>query len=122
MGKYDAIFKRSISDPEGFWGEAAENIDWYKKWDKVLDDSNMPFYRWFSGGEMNTCYNAVDRHVKNGRGDQPAIIYDSPVTDTIQKITYKELLDHVSTFAGVLKGLGVSKGDTVIIYMPMVPQ
>jgi propionyl-CoA synthetase len=122
MGTYEEVFKKSISDPDGFWGEAAENIDWYKKWDKVLDDSNKPFYRWFSGGEMNTCYNAVDRHVKNGRADQTAIIYDSPVTDTIQKITYKELLDHVSKFAGVLKGLGVSKGDTVIIYMPMVPQ
>ncbi len=122
MGKYDEVFKRSISDPDGFWGEAAEQIDWYKKWDKVLDDSNKPFYRWFSGGEMNTCYNAVDRHVKNGRADQAAIIYDSPVTDTKQKITYKELLDHISKFAGVLKGLGVVKGDTVIIYMPMVPQ
>jgi propionyl-CoA synthetase len=121
MGKYDEVFKKSITDPEGFWGEAAEDIDWYKKWDKVLDDSNKPFYRWFSGGEMNTCYNAVDRHVMNGRADQAAIIYDSPVTDTIQKITYKELLDHVSKFAGVLKNLGVSKGDTVIIYMPMVP-
>jgi propionyl-CoA synthetase len=122
MGKYDEVFKRSISDPDGFWGEAAENIDWYKKCDKVLDASNKPFYRWFSGGEMNTCYNAVDRHVKNGRADQAAIIYDSPVTDTIQKITYRELLGHVSKFAGVLKSLGVSKGDTVIIYMPMVPQ
>jgi len=122
VGKYDEVFRRSISDPEGFWREAAGGIDWYKKWDKVLDDSNKPFYRWFSGGEMNTCYNAVDRHVKNGRADQAAIIYDSPVTNTIQKITYRELLDQVSRFAGVLKGLGVSKGDTVIIYMPMVPQ
>jgi propionyl-CoA synthetase len=122
MGTYEEVFKKSISDPDGFWSEAAENIDWYKKWDKVLDDSKKPFYRWFSGGEMNTCYNAVDRHVEKGRGDQSAIIYDSPVTDTIQKITYKELLVHVSKFAGVLKGLGVSKGDTVIIYMPMVPQ
>lgn len=122
MGTYDEVFKRSISDPNSFWGEAAGNIDWYKKWDKVLDDSKKPFYRWFSGGELNTCYNAVDRHVKNGRGDQAAIIYDSPVTDTVQKITYSELLEHVSKFAGVLRSLGVSKGDTVIIYMPMVPQ
>ncbi|UCE71340.1 MAG: propionyl-CoA synthetase [Nitrospiraceae bacterium] len=122
MGKYDEVFRRSISDPNGFWGEAAENIDWYKKWDTVLDDSNKPIYRWFSGAEMNTCYNAVDRHVEKGRGDQTAIIYDSPVTDTIQKITYRELLDKVSKFAGVLKSLGVSKGDTIIIYMPMVPQ
>ena len=122
MGKYDEIFQKSIQDPEGFWAEAAESIDWYKKWDRVLDDSNPPFYRWFAGGEMNTCHNAVDRHVENGRGDQVAIIYDSPVTDRIQKITYKELLHQVSKFAGVLKGLGISKGDTVIIYMPMVPQ
>ncbi len=119
---YENIFKKSIEDPEGFWGKAAEDIDWYKKWDKVLDDSNKPFYRWFAGAEMNTCYNAVDRHVEKGRGDQVAIIYDSPVTDQIQKITYKELLDQVSRFAGVLKGLGVEKGNTVIIYMPMVPQ
>jgi propionyl-CoA synthetase len=122
MGKYEDIFQRSIKDPEGFWADAAESITWYKKWDKVLDDSNPPFYRWFAGGEMNTCFNAVDRHVENRRGDQVAIIHDSPVTDQIQKITYKELLDLVSRFAGVLKGRGVSKGDTVIIYMPMVPQ
>ena len=119
---YNDIYKRSIEDPEGFWAEAAESITWYKKWDSVLDDSNKPFYRWFSGGEMNTCYNAVDRHVENGRGDQTAIIHDSPVTGRIQQITYSELLVRVSKFAGVLKGLGVSKGDTVVIYMPMVLQ
>jgi len=122
MGRYDEIFQRSIRDPEGFWGEAAGHIDWYRKWDRVLDDSRKPFYRWFSGGELNTCYNAVDRHVEKGRGDQVAIIYDSPVTNQIKKITYRDLLDEVSRFAGVLKGLGVAKGDTVIIYMPMVPQ
>ncbi len=122
MGKYDEVYRKSIEDPEGFWGEAAEAISWYKKWDKVLDDSNPPFYRWFVGGELNTCYNAIDRHVEDGRGDQVAVIYDSPVTDTIQKFTYREMQDLVSRFAGVLKGLGVGKGDTVIIYMPMVPQ
>jgi propionyl-CoA synthetase len=122
MSKYDDVFQRSITDPEGFWGEAAEDIDWYKKWDRVLDDSNKPFYKWFAGGEMNTCYNAVDRHVENGRADQNAIIYDSPVTARIEKITYRELLDQVSRFAGALKNFGVSKGETVIIYMPMVPQ
>ena len=122
MGKYDEIFQRSVTDPEAFWGEAAENISWYKKWDRVLDDSKKPFYRWFTGGEMNTCYNAVDRHVEAGRGDQTAIIYDSPVTKQVQKITYRELLDQVSRFAGALKDLGVVKGDTVVIYMPMVPQ
>jgi len=122
MGKYQEIFQKSIQDPEGFWGEAARAIDWYKKWDRVLDDSNPPFYRWFPGAEMNTCYNALDRHVENGRGNQTAIIHDSPVTNRIQKITYLELLEHVSKFAGVLKRFGVAKGDTVIIYMPMVPQ
>jgi propionyl-CoA synthetase len=122
MGKYEEVFQRSIQDPDGFWGEAAEDISWYRKWDKVLDDSNKPFYRWFTGGELNTCYNAVDRHVEAGRGDQPAIIYDSPVTDTVKKITYRELQDQVSRFAGALRGLGVDKGDTVVIYMPMVPE
>jgi propionyl-CoA synthetase len=122
MGKYEEVFRRSVQDPEGFWGEAAEAITWHKKWDKVLDASTPPFYRWFSGGEMNTCYNALDRHVEGGRADQNAIIYDSPVTNTIRKITYRELLDQVSRFAGALKGLGVNKGDTVVIYMPMIPQ
>jgi len=91
MGRYKEIFTKSIEEPEAFWGKAAESIDWYKKWDKVLDDTNPPFYSWFAGGEMNTCYNAVDRHVEGGRADQVAIIYDSPVTNTIQKFTYREL-------------------------------
>ncbi len=80
MSKYGDIFNKSISDRNGFWAEAAENIAWRKKWDKVLDDSNLPFYRWFTGGELNTCYNALDRHVENGRAGQTALIYDSPVT------------------------------------------
>ena len=122
MGRYDEVFRKSIQDPEGFWGEAAEAIHWYRKWDKVLDDSNKPFYRWFAGGEMNTCYNALDRHVEDGRGDQIALIYDSPVTNTIQKYTYQEVLEQVSKFAGALKGQGVEKGTTVVIYMPMIPQ
>jgi propionyl-CoA synthetase len=122
MGKYQEMYQSSIQDPEGFWAKAAENITWYKKWDKVLDASNPPFYRWFVGGELNTCYNALDRHVENGKGDQIAIIYDSPVTSTIRKVTYNELLDQVSRFAGALKTLGVGKGDTVVIYMPMIVQ
>jgi len=122
MGRYEDQFQKSIKDPEGFWGKAAEAITWHRKWDKVLDDSNKPFYRWFSGGEMNTCFNAVDRHALYGRADQAAIIYDSPVTNTLQKITYAQLLDQVSRFAGVLQGQGVGKGTTVIIYMPMIPQ
>ena len=122
MGRYDDLFQRSIKDPERFWGDAAQSIAWTKKWDRVLDGSKKPFYRWFAGGELNTCYNALDRHVESGRADQTALIYDSPVTNTIKKYSYRELLDHVARFAGALKGLGVEKGTTVIIYMPMIPQ
>ncbi len=119
---YETAFQRSIQDPEGFWGEAAEDCHWYKRWDKVLDDSNKPFYRWFVGGEINTCYNALDVHIENGRGNQAALIYDSPVTNTIKTFTYRELRDEVAGFAGALDGLGVKKGDRVIIYMPMIPE
>ncbi|CAO3401108.1 propionyl-CoA synthetase [Azospirillum palustre] len=119
---FDQMHARSLSDPAGFWGEAAKDISWFKPWDKVLDDSNAPFYRWFTGGELNTCYNAVDRHVEGGRGDQAAIIYDSPVTQTVQTITYAELLNQVARFAGVLCAQGVEKGDRVLLYMPMIPQ
>ena len=80
---FDALHARSLADPEGFWGEAAEEIDWFRRWDRVLDDSRAPFYRWFPGGQLNTCFNAVDRHVDAGRGGQPAIIHDSPVTGTL---------------------------------------
>jgi len=121
-GPYEEAFSRSVNDPEGFWGEAAEGIHWYKKWDKVLDDSNKPFYRWFPGALVNTCYNALDRHVEGGRADQAAVIYDSPVTDTKQTYTYREMRDRVAKFAGVLKSLGVEKGDRVIVYMPMIPE
>jgi len=119
---YKAIYERSLNDPEGFWGTAAQAIYWDKTWDKVLDDSRVPFYRWFSGGLLNTCYNAVDRHVEAGRGQQAAIIYDSPVTGTKRVISYAELQDQVARFGGVLAGLGIRKGDRVIIYMPMVPE
>ncbi|MCH7863839.1 MAG: propionyl-CoA synthetase [Proteobacteria bacterium] len=120
---YEEAYRRSMDDPEGFWGEIAEDVRWIKKWDKVLDDSNKPFYRWFTGGELNTCFNALDRHVEEGRADQLALIYDSPVTGgTVRKYTYRELLDEVATFAGVLVANGVGKGDRVIIYMPMVPE
>ncbi len=122
MGKFNTLFQQSIEQPEEFWADAAEGIDWDKKWDKVLDASNPPFYRWFKGATLNTCYNAVDRHVEAGRGEQTAIIYDSPVTDTIRKISYKELQSDVAKFAGALKSQGVTKGDTVIIYMPMIPE
>jgi propionyl-CoA synthetase len=122
MGTYAEIHQRSIQDPEGFWADAAKNIDWTRTWDKVLDDTNKPFYRWYSGGELNTCHNALDRHVQGGRANQVALIYDSPVTNTIEKYTYEELRDQVAVFAGALRDLGVKKGDTVIIYMPMIPQ
>ncbi|MCH7930667.1 MAG: propionyl-CoA synthetase [Proteobacteria bacterium] len=119
--RYDAVYARSIEDAEGFWGEAAEDVHWYRKWDKVLDESAAPFYRWFAGGVTNTCYNALDRHVEGGRADQPALIYDSPVTDTVKTFTYRALRDETAKFAGVLAALGVAKGDRVLIYMPMIP-
>ena len=121
-GTFAEVHQRSIKDREGFWAEAAEGIDWIRKWDKVLDDSNAPLYRWFSGGELNTCYNMLDRHVLAGRGDQTALIYDSPVTDNKQSYSYSELRDKVATFAGALADQGISKGDRVIIYMPMIPE
>jgi len=119
---YQEAFDQSINDPDGFWGKAAEDCHWYKRWDKVLDDSNKPFYRWFTGGEINTCHNALDYHIDQGRGDQLALIYDSPVTDTITKYTYNQLRDEVAKFAGVLKAQGVEKGDRVLIYMPMIAE
>jgi len=121
-GKYSEIYEQSINNPEEFWGSAAEDIVWYKKYSVVLDDSDKPFYRWFSGGELNTCYNALDYHVENGYRDKTAVIYDSPVTDTIRKITYGELLEQVSKLAGVLSEKGIVKGDRIIIYMPMIPE
>jgi len=120
-GRYAEIHARSLRDPQGFWGEVAEGIAWTRKWDRVLDDSRPPFYRWFAGGELNTCHNALDRHLA-ARGDQPALIYDSPVTNTVRTYTYRQLTDEVARFAGVLAGLGIAKGDRVIIYMPMVPE
>ncbi len=119
---YESAYERSLKDPQGFWAEAAEDCYWYRKWDKVLDDGNKPFYRWFEGGITNTCYNALDLHVANGRGDKVALIYDSPVTDTITKYTYSQLRDLVARFAGALVAQGVLKGDRVVIYMPMVPE
>src|SRR5256712_9275328 len=118
----DQVYARWRDEPERFWAEAADSVHWYRRWNRVLDASRPPYYRWFSGGIVNTCYNALDRHVASGRGDQPALIYDSPVTQTITCFTYRTLLEQVSRFAGVLKGQGVGRGDRVIIYMPMVPE
>ena len=120
--QYDSAHRRSLEDPAGFWAGAAEQIDWIEPWDKVLDDSNAPFYRWFTGGVVNTCYNALDRHVDGGRADQTALIYDSPITGKADSFTYRELRDRVAVFAGALRDLGVEKGDRVLIYMSLSPE
>jgi propionyl-CoA synthetase len=120
--RYEEVYRRSLEDPEGFWGEAAEAIDWDRRWDRVLDDRQPPFYRWFQGGRLNTCHNALDRHVAAGHGNRVALIYDSPVTDQIKHFTYAELTREVARLAGALRALGAEKGDRAIIYMPMVPE
>ncbi len=122
MGRYAEEFHRSLTDPDGFWGEAARDIDWYTAPTAVLDASNPPFYHWFADGVLNTCFNALDRHVRSGRGEAAALIYDSPVTGAQRTYTYREMLELVARFAGVLRGLGVGKGDRVIVYMPMIPE
>ncbi|MFN8186333.1 MAG: propionyl-CoA synthetase [Gaiellales bacterium] len=122
MGSFDSVYRRSLDDPDGFWAEAAQAIDWAEPWERVLDDSRPPFYRWFTGGRLNTCHNALDRHVEAGHGERLALVYDSPVTDTVASFTYRELRDRVARFAGALARLGVGKGDRVIVYMPMVPE
>ena len=122
MQDYRTEYAASLSDPEGFWGRAAKAVAWDREPQRVLDDSNAPLYRWFPDAELNTCANALDRHVAAGRGERTAIIYDSPVTNTKQRISYAELLSDVAAFAGALADAGVGKGDRVIVYMPMVPQ
>ncbi|HEY0638975.1 MAG TPA: propionyl-CoA synthetase [Pseudonocardiaceae bacterium] len=122
MGRHADEYARSLADPEGFWLEAARAIDWTRPPTRALDASAAPLYRWFPDGELNTCHNALDRHVDAGRGDRVALRYDSPVTGARATFTYRELRDQVARFAGVLAGLGVGRGDRVIIYMPMVPQ
>jgi propionyl-CoA synthetase len=111
-----------MNDPNGFWGEAAEAIHWFKKPELILDDRNPMRPRWFTGGETNAAFNALDRHVDSGRGDQAALIYDSPVTDTIRSYSFREMRDEVAIFAGALRKMGVGYGDRVIVYMPMVPE
>src|SRR5438094_8426212 len=122
MGRFDEVYRQSLEEPQEFWAEAAEAIDWDAPWAQVLDDSSAPFYRWFVGGRLNTCHNALDRHVEGGRGDQMALVYDSPVTGAIERFTYAQLRDRVARFAGALRRLGVGKGDTVVVYMPMIPE
>src|SRR5215468_3329341 len=119
---YEQAYRRSLQESDSFWAEAAEAIRWEKRWDCVLDKSRSPFYRWFTGGRLNTCDNALDRHVEGGRAEQLALIYDSPVTGAVARFTYRQLLGEVSRFAGALSAQGVAKGDRVIIYMPMVPE
>ena len=121
-GAYARAYETSRQDPEAFWAEAAKDIDWITKPRQVLDESRAPFYTWFPDGRLNVCYNALDRHVVHGRADQAALHYDSPVTGARASYTYAELLELVSRFAGVLRDLGVTKGDRVVIYMPMVPE
>ncbi len=122
MRRFDEVYRHSLNDPEDFWAQAAAAIDWVEPWERVLDDSRAPIYRWFPGGRLNSCHNAVDRHVSGGRADQLALIYDSPVTSTTATFTYRELRDAVARFAGALAALGVGRGDRVIVYMPMVPE
>ena len=122
MTDYRTLYRNSMENPEEFWANTAAELVWTKPWDKVIDDSDAPYYEWFAGGEINTCYNALDRHCEQGRADQDALIYDSPVTGQVRKYTYAELRDEVAVFAGVLQNNGVEKGDRVIVYMPMIPE
>jgi propionyl-CoA synthetase len=122
MADYRTVHARSIEEPAEFWAEQAGLVDWIKRPRQVLDDSRPPFYRWFPDATLNTCYNALDRHVVRGHGDRTALVYDSAVTGTTRSFSYAELLEHTAAFAGALRGLGVGKGDRVVIYMPMVPE
>ena len=119
---YQDIYDSSINNKEEFWENAAKDIFWYKKPTKILNSSNPPFYKWYEDGITNTCYNAIDIHIDNGKGDKIAIIYDSPITGVKKKFTYNQLKEKVSLLSGALKDQGVTKGDRVIIYMPMIPE
>ena len=120
--RYHEVYARSLADPEGFWAEAAKEIDWIEPAKLIFDPAAGTYGRWFAGAVVNTCYNALDRHVARGRADQVALIHDSPLTNTITRLTYAELLKEVQTLAAVMQDLGVTKGDRVILYMPMVPE
>jgi propionyl-CoA synthetase len=119
---YHEVYARSLADPEGFWAEAAKEIDWIEPPKKIFDPSQGVYGRWFSGGVVNTCYNALDRHVERGRADQVALIHDSPLANSVTKFTYAELLAEVQALAAIMQDFGVAKGDRVILYMPMVPE
>jgi propionyl-CoA synthetase len=122
MSDYQRAYQQSLTDPAGFWGEAAKLVKWDKVPKVVLDDSNIPLYRWFSDGMLNTCYNALDRHVIDGRADQPAVIHESAITGKSSMLTYAQMLEKTARFAGALRMAGVEKGDRVVVYMPMVPE
>jgi propionyl-CoA synthetase len=121
MDRYRDVFQASVDDPAAFWARAAEAVTWTRDPQRILNCDNPPFYRWFPDAELNTCANALDRHIAT-RGDQAALIYDSPVTGSKRTYTYRELLSETARFAGVLRGLGVGKGDRVVLYMPMIPE
>src|SRR5579871_3143644 len=120
--RYHDVHARSLKDPEGFWAEAAREIDWIEPAKKIFDPAMGTYGRWFAGAVVNTCYNALDRHVAGGRANQLALIHDSPLTNSITKFTYADLLKEVQTLAAVMQDFGVTKGDRVILYMPMVPE
>ncbi|MFP4494586.1 MAG: propionyl-CoA synthetase [Halochromatium sp.] len=122
MPTYAEIYQRSIEQPESFWAEAADGLHWEQRWEQVLDRAAQPVPRWFAGGRLNTCYNALDRHVDAGQGERLALIYDSPVTDQVQRLSYRQLRDQVAALAGAIAAQGVGHGDRVIIYMPMIPE
>src|SRR5271166_7199793 len=119
---YDAAYADWKRDPQAWWANAAEGITWTKRWDRVFDPSLGAYGQWFAGGELNTCYNCLDRHVESGRGEQVALIWDSPMTGQIKTFTYSDLLAWTEKLAGALVALGVGKGDRVVIYLPMVPE
>jgi propionyl-CoA synthetase len=122
MSRYQDEYRRSLADPQAFWAEQAQHLHWHRPWDRVLDDAQAPSYRWFAGAQFNTCFNALDRHVEQGRADQAALIYDSPLTGRQQTYTYRALQEAVARFAGALRAQGVQAGDRVVIYLPMVPE
>jgi propionyl-CoA synthetase len=122
MESYADVYARAQLDPEAFWSHAAKSLHWDRPFTRVLEQTQAPLYRWFTGGELNTCYNAIDRHVESGRAEQPAVIWESPMTGGKRVLTFRELQTEVARFAGVLRSLGVNKGDRVVIYMPMVPE
>src|ERR1700709_1325196 len=120
--RYHQVHARSLADPEGFWGEAAREIDWIEPAKKLFDPSMGRYGRWFAGAVVNTCYNALDRHVAGGRADQVALIHDSPLAGAVTQLTYREMLHEVKTLGAIMQDFGVGKGDRVILYMPMVPE